>query len=125
MGSDTDATLPVFNKEAFRKRCVYDEALERTILHGSLDDLHAQVKQLQQDFSKRDFKTLERTAHALKGTSGTLSAARLHATAQQLELSARTVNEKNSDNIDRIKELIEMTKQQLIEYNSVVQKYYP
>ncbi len=125
MTSDTESNLPVFNKEAFRKRCVYDENLERTILHGSLDDLHSQIEQLQQNFADHDYKTLERTAHALKGTSGTLSATRLHATAQQLELTARVATEENSDNSERINELIEMTKQQLIEYNATVQKHYP
>ncbi|MFW5712054.1 MAG: ATP-binding protein [Spirochaetota bacterium] len=125
MSSSENSNLPIFDREAFRKRCIYDEDLEQTILHGSMADLNGQVQQLKQNFQNRDCQQLERTAHALKGTAGTLSALRLHASAQQLELIARMANQQDSKDINKIKSLIELIESQFLEYNTRVQTEYP
>ena len=125
MSSQSRSNLPVFDQAAFRKRCIYDAELEQTILHGSMGDLESQVKLLKQLLQEQNCRQLERTAHALKGTAGTLSALRLHASAQQLELSARMANEQNSIDNTKIKNLIELIETQFIEYNAEVHSAYP
>jgi len=125
VNSFENSNLPVFDREAFRKRCIYDEELEQTILHGSINDLNTQVQQLKQHFQNRDCQQLERTAHALKGTAGTLSALRLHASAQQLELTARMANEQDFKDVKKIKSIVELIEQHLSEYNTRVRTEYP
>jgi len=124
-GSTDHSNLPVFDREAFRKRCIYDEVLEQTILNGSIDDLSSQVQQLKQHFRQWNSKQLERTAHALKGTAGTLSALRLYASAQQLELNVHISDEQNKKETLKIQKFIELIEQQFLEYTTQVNKEYP
>lgn len=127
MNTEHNSDLPVFDKEAFRKRCVYDGELEHTILRGSLKDLESQINELKQNLADRDYKQLERTAHALKGTAGTISALKLHTTAQELELTTLALKEEKEDTgvFSHIKNLIELTQQQFLEYNTAVLDQYP
>lgn len=82
----------VFNKAAFQKRCVYDSELELTILEGSLGTLREQLHKIGAYFEAADYYQVERNAHSLKGTSGTLSAERLSAAAMDLELRSREIH---------------------------------
>ncbi len=128
MNSEHNSDLPVFDKEAFRRRCVYDGELEHTILHGSLKDLESQIHKLKQNYDDQNYQELERTAHALKGTSGTISAMRLHTTAQELELAALALKEEEKEDtggLSRIKNLIDLTQQHFLEYNTAVLDHYP
>ena len=135
MSDNTDSSTPIFDKSAFQKRCVYDKELEHTILYGSMQDLRLQIDTLKQYFKEDDYHSLAQIAHALKGTSGNLSALRLYASAKQLESSAKAINEKSNSDFsrsteaeiseERIDQLIKLTEKQFIEYNALIQTEYP
>ena len=79
----------VFDRDAFAKRCVYDSELQEEIVQGSLPDLEQHIRSVAEAFEHGEAKQLERAAHALKGTSGTLSALDLQAAARQIETDAK------------------------------------
>ena len=79
----------VFDEEAFAKRCVHDSELQQEIVEGSLPDLEQHIRSVAAAFERGDATQLERAAHALKGTSGTLSALELQAAARQIETAAK------------------------------------
>jgi HPt (histidine-containing phosphotransfer) domain-containing protein len=81
---------PVFDHEAFAKRCVYDDELQEEIIRGSFPDIERHLAQVEAAFEKGNAEELERSAHALKGTSGTLSALRLQEKARAIELAAKS-----------------------------------
>ena len=78
-----------FDKTAFEKRCVYDQELMRTIIEGSVPNLYAQLRKMKAAYRQGDASLLEREAHSLKGTSGTLSAERLYESALRIEAFAK------------------------------------
>ena len=82
--------MEVFDREAFNKRCVGDEELEREIMDGSIPTIPDQLKRIEEAFRAGDAYKLEREAHGLKGTSGTLSALALQQSAQDIEVSAKS-----------------------------------
>jgi len=135
MSDKTDSSSPIFDKSAFQKRCVYDEELEHTILYGSMQDLRLQIDTLKQNFVEGDYHSLARSAHALKGTTGNLSALGLYESAKQLESSAKAINERGNSTSSQPKEteiseeqidqLIELTEKQFIEYSALIQTEYP
>ncbi len=79
-----------FDHEAFKKRCVNDEELERTIMEGSIPNIPEQLQKIDEAYESGDAYRLERAAHGLKGTSGTLSALELQETAMAIEMSAKS-----------------------------------
>ncbi|MFP4178585.1 MAG: Hpt domain-containing protein [Spirochaetaceae bacterium] len=79
-----------FDFEAFKKRCVYDEELQKTIMEGSIPNIPEQLNKIEEAFRGNDAYSLEREAHGLKGTSGTLSALKLQETVKEIELSAKS-----------------------------------
>lgn len=79
----------VFDHDAFAKRCVYDDELQEEIIRGSFPDIERHLARVEAAFEKGNAEELERSAHALKGTSGTLSALRLREKAQAIELAAK------------------------------------
>jgi len=135
MRDKTDSSYPIFDKSAFKKRCVYDKELEHTILYGSMKDLQLQIETLKKNFAEGDYYSLERSAHALKGTSGNLSALRLYASAEQLEAAAKGFPKKGEPTGSKPKEteirkehveqLIKLTEKQFIEYNALIRTEYP
>lgn len=133
---DKSSSAPaIFDKSAFQKRCVYDKELEYTILYGSMKDLQLQIDTLKQNFAEGDYHSLARSAHALKGSSGNLSALRLYASAVQLEAAAKNfqkIGETNGSlpkeseiSEEQIDQLIKLTENQFIEYNALIQTEYP
>jgi HPt (histidine-containing phosphotransfer) domain-containing protein len=82
----------IFDREAFAKRCVYDEELQEEIIRGSLPDVAAHVSAVEEAFERGDPNALERSAHALKGSCGTLSAIDLRETAREIEMAAKEAN---------------------------------
>src|SRR6056297_2494228 len=126
MRDKTDSSYPIFDKSAFKKRCVYDKELEHTILYGSMKDLELQIETLKKNFAGGDYHSLERSAHALKGTSGNLSALRLYASAEQLDASVKRINGRGDPNRsqpkktkpreEQIDQLIKLTEKQFMEY---------
>ncbi|MCF7914190.1 MAG: Hpt domain-containing protein [Spirochaetaceae bacterium] len=109
--------------------------LEHTILYGSMKDLQLQIEALKQNFADSDYHSLARSAHALKGTSGNLSALRLYASAEQLEAAAKAIIGKGKQDVsppeiaenseEQIDQLIKLTEKQFIEYNTLIQTEYP
>jgi HPt (histidine-containing phosphotransfer) domain-containing protein len=79
----------VFNSTSFAVRCVRDPELQQEIVEGSLPDIERHIAAIEEAYTQADPEQLERAAHALKGTSGTLSAERLMSSAVELELSAK------------------------------------
>ena len=135
MRDKTDSSPTVFDKSAFQERCVYDKELELTILYGSMKDLQLQLETLKQNFAEGDYHSLARSAHALKGTSGNLSALQLYESAEQLETAAKGFPKKGKPKSSKPKEieirkehidkLIKLTEKQFIEYNALIQTEYP
>ena len=82
--------MKVFDHEAFKKRCVDDIELEQTIMEGSIPNIPEQLQKIDEAYAGGDAYGLERAAHGLKGTSGTLSALQLQETAMAIEMSAKS-----------------------------------
>jgi len=138
MRDKTDSSPTIFDKSAFQKRCVYDKELEHTILYGSMENLQLQIDTLKQNFAEGDYHSLARNAHALKGTSGNLSALRLYASAEQLEAATKGFQKKGGatdskpketeirkEHVEHVDQLIKLTEKQFIEYNNLIQTEYP
>lgn len=79
-----------FDFEAFKKRCVYDEDLQHTIMEGSVPNIPEQLQKIEDAYRNNDAYHLERAAHGLKGTCGTLSALALQESAKSIEMSAKS-----------------------------------
>ena len=79
-----------FDLEAYAKRCVYDEDLQRTIIEGSLPSIPHRIAGIEEAYRNGKAPRLEREAHGLKGTCGNLSALRLQETAKTIEMSVKS-----------------------------------
>jgi HPt (histidine-containing phosphotransfer) domain-containing protein len=111
---------PVFDDAAFEKRCLGERELILEILSGSLPALSIHMENLRSCFELGDYAELERSAHSLKGSSGTLSALRLYSTVSELELKAReAVSGEGKDKIEPalLVDLSRLTEQAEKEYS--------
>jgi HPt (histidine-containing phosphotransfer) domain-containing protein len=78
------------------------------------------MENLRSCFELGDYAELERSAHSLKGSSGTLSALRLYSTVSELELKAReAVSGEGKDKIEPalLVDLSRLTEQAEKEYS--------
>lgn len=133
----------VFDVEAFEERCLGEEDLILEILRGSMKDLNTHIGRIRAYLERREYGNLERSAHALKGTSGTLSALQIHETAAELELTARKAARDQSEAGDRgekedknaegkdadyftaLTELFTRTERENADFCDVIRKKYP
>lgn len=115
----------VFDYEAFEERCLGEEDLILEILSGSLRDLTTHISRIRSYLEHGEYGNLERSAHALKGTSGTLSALQIHETASELELTARKAAGMEKDYFTALSELLSRVERENAEFLNVIYKKYP
>ena len=90
-GPDHDriaAELTTFDLPAFQEQMCGDDDLMNEIITIFFEESAAQLKQLHNAFSSKDFHLTSRLAHSLKGSLGSLHAARARHWAQALEAAA-------------------------------------
>lgn len=91
-GSNAIPELPLFEKEHFFDHVARDQNLMREIINLFLAEAPAQVIELREAVSARDFKRAVRVAHTMKGSLATLHAQSARSRAQQLETAAKDGN---------------------------------
>jgi HPt (histidine-containing phosphotransfer) domain-containing protein len=79
----------VFDPDGFRDQLAYDQDLIAEIVNLFLDESKVQLSQMQDAVEAGDFNTLKRISHTLKGSLGSLHAARSRERAQELETRAK------------------------------------
>ncbi|HDQ14451.1 MAG TPA: Hpt domain-containing protein [Sediminispirochaeta sp.] len=114
----------VFDQESFRNRCLHDTELEREIIKGSLPDLLAHGEKVKKALSEADYYHLNRTAHALKGTSGTVSAARLSELAQKIETLAKELSENREGDAQELADLVSQIDEEVESFSKIVHQEY-
>ncbi|MFQ5660599.1 MAG: Hpt domain-containing protein [Gammaproteobacteria bacterium] len=62
-----------------------DEALWREIIEVFIDDTHNQILAMEEAISRKDVAVVQRIAHTIKGTSGTIGVAGLQEAALKME----------------------------------------
>jgi PAS domain S-box-containing protein len=80
---------PAFDRDGALSRVEGDLDLLKEVAGLFLDELPGMMAPLKDALAKRDAKTLERTAHSLKGSVGSLSAQAAFETALQMEMAGR------------------------------------
>lgn len=80
----------VFDSEALLGRLMSDRPLANAILTGFLADAPSQLRNLRERFAEGDSRGARLAAHALKGSSATVSANRLSAVAREMEAAAES-----------------------------------
>jgi two-component system, sensor histidine kinase and response regulator len=81
----SDATTPVFDRDALLERLGGDPSLAFEIVQLFIEDCPVQLAAIQGAVAARDAKAVRATAHALKGSAGNLGASALLAAARALE----------------------------------------
>jgi CheY-like chemotaxis protein len=79
----------VFDSVSLLNRLMGDRPLAETILTGFLEDFPSQLRNLRERFAEGDSRGARLAAHALKGSSATVSANRLSELARELEVAAQ------------------------------------
>jgi PAS domain S-box-containing protein len=103
----------VFDYEAFKKRTMDDMELMQDILRIFIEDMPAQISTLKRSIVENDQKLADRTAHAMKGSSGNVGSIRLMNVAAEMEEAGR-----NGD-LQRIESLIPLLEK---EFDSAVEE---
>jgi HPt (histidine-containing phosphotransfer) domain-containing protein len=81
---------PDFNKAEAVEHAGGDEELLKELLSVFLSEYPPLLAQIRDAIAQRDFRRLERVAHALKGAAGTVAASAASDAAQRLEIMGRT-----------------------------------
>jgi HPt (histidine-containing phosphotransfer) domain-containing protein len=85
-------TLPRFDPDGFQEQVAHDHELAIEIINLFLDECVGQVTEMRQALANGDLPQLSRIAHTIKGSLGSLHAARSRFYAQELELAAKRGN---------------------------------
>lgn len=107
---DAANTLPVFDLTGFRQNMGDDRELMREVVGIFFEESAGQMQELSEKLASGDTTRVSRLAHSLKGSLGSLHAARARHWAQALEVAAaagdsnhsRTALEKLSQAIDEL-----------------------
>ncbi len=83
---------PVFNMAAMMERLMADEKLIRAVIDGFLEDLPKQIEALKGCLMARDAFGAERTAHTIKGASGSCGGEALRVVALEMEKAGEAGN---------------------------------
>jgi HPt (histidine-containing phosphotransfer) domain-containing protein len=84
--------LPVFELEEFQDQVGHDPELAAEIIDLFLLESGQQLADMRDALARRDYAQLRTLAHTIKGSLGSLHAARARARAQQLETAAAEVD---------------------------------
>ena len=81
--------LPVLEPEKFEEQVGYDNELMVEIIDLFLEERKGQVAGMEDSVANQDWDSLSKIAHTIKGSLGSLHAARARSRAQELESAAR------------------------------------
>ena len=81
--------LPVLEPEKFEEQVGYDNELMVEIIDLFLEERRGQVSGMEDCVANKDWDSLSKIAHTIKGSLGSLHAARARSRAQELETAAR------------------------------------
>ena len=81
--------LPVLEPEKFDEQVGYDNELMVEIIDLFLDERKGQVSGMEDCVANKDWDSLSKIAHTIKGSLGSLHATRARSRAQELESAAR------------------------------------
>ena len=87
-----NADLPVFEPDKFQAQVAYDRELLVEIIDLFLTERRTQVAEMQAALAASDFSRLNRVAHTIKGSLGSLHASLARVHAQDLESAARAAD---------------------------------
>ncbi len=88
--ADSDADLSLFELEAFQEQVGYDTDLLMEIIDLFMLERNEQIPAMRSALANGDYDGLGRMAHTIKGSLGSLHAARPRARAEHLEAAARS-----------------------------------
>lgn len=80
---------PILEPEKFEEQVGYDNELMIEIIDLFLEEGKAQVSGMEDCIANKDWESLSKIAHTIKGSLGTLHASRSWARAQELETAAK------------------------------------
>src|SRR6185437_13261128 len=87
-GDDAASRLPIFDLPGFRQQMGDDPDLMREIVGIFFEESAGQMRELSETMSRGEIGRASRLAHSLKGSLGSLHAARARHWAQTLEAAA-------------------------------------
>lgn len=100
---DDSEALTIFDPEGFSELLGHSRELLDEIIGLYLEESGTQVRQMQDCLRNRDFGSLAKIAHTLKGSLGTLHAHQARARAQTLEIAAtRQIEESCQSHLERL-----------------------
>jgi HPt (histidine-containing phosphotransfer) domain-containing protein/CheY-like chemotaxis protein len=88
VSSEVDG-LPILEPEKFEEQVGYDNELMVEIIDLFLDERKGQVSGMEDCIANKDWESLSKIAHTIKGSLGSLHAARARTRAQELETASR------------------------------------
>jgi PAS domain S-box-containing protein len=91
--SEQAGSVPPVDVEAALSNCAGDRELLKIVVETFLEQAPLQIQSLREGLSSRDWATLARLAHNLKGSSATLGATRVRSIAVELEQAAEQSDE--------------------------------
>ena len=110
-----EPSVAVFDSESLLNRLMGNSSLAHIIVKGFLDDFPCQVKILRERILEEDASGICMQAHALKGSSATVSAGGLSAIAQEMERLA------DAGELDGVDELLSQSVKEFDRYKSTLQ----
>jgi HPt (histidine-containing phosphotransfer) domain-containing protein/CheY-like chemotaxis protein len=81
--------LPILEPEKFEEQVGYDNELMVEIIDLFLEERKGQISGMEDCFANRDWESLSKIAHTIKGSLGSLHASRARSRAQELESASR------------------------------------
>ena len=106
----------IFDEESLLRRLMGDRQLAGAVLHGFLDDVPRQLKNLRKLLSEEDASGVRLQAHALKGAAATAGAEALRKTAHTLEKAG------NTGHLDPCPELVARAVEEFEQFQHTLEK---
>jgi len=108
--------ISIFDEESLLRRLIGDRQLAGAVLHGFLEDVPRQLKNLSKLLSEGDASGVRLQAHALKGAAATAGAEALRKTADTLEKAGGT------EHLDPCFELVARAVEEFEQFKDTLEK---
>lgn len=109
-----DNNKPVFDMDYAREITDGDMEFLKELIEIFKGDFPQRLAEISMAIKKKDFKALDETAHALKGSSGNLGLTRMH------ELFCKLEKVGKAENIEAADETLKKLKEEIERFNSFV-----
>jgi HPt (histidine-containing phosphotransfer) domain-containing protein len=113
---DTEPLVTGFDPAALLQRLMGDRELAQLIVNGFLGDFPVQLNDLRQRLAEADQPGARLLAHALKGSSATVSAIAVSALCRQMEVAAA------DGKLDHCGELLAPLSEQFARFKSTLER---